>query len=77
LYKEKILQTLKDAGVPLPIEELAQRVGMDITRLRVMLFRLLSEGKVESRQRGTKLVWTLRVKAPAERRYEKLLKKVA
>ena len=76
MYREKILQALREARVPLPIEELAERVGVDVTRLRVTLFRLLGEGEVESRQRGTKLVWTIKVKAPEQKR-EKLPKKIA
>jgi DNA-binding transcriptional regulator PaaX len=57
------------------LEELSQRTGIDIVQLRVDLFRLAQEGKVERRQKGDKLVWSLKVSSPAEQRYEKLYRK--
>lgn len=76
MRKEKILRVLKEAGTSLTIEEISQRTGIDIVRLRVDLFKLTEEGKVEQRQRGNKPVWTIRISTAAERRY-KLSKKYA
>lgn len=77
MRREEILKVLKEAGTSLTIEELSQQTGIDIVRLRVDLFRLAEEGKVERRQRGNKPVWTIRVSTAAEKRYEKLSKKYA
>jgi len=75
LRRRAILNALKDAGVPVTIEELSQRTGIDVVHLRVDLFRLAEEGKVERRQRDNKPVWTIKVSTALERRYEKLSKK--
>jgi DNA-binding transcriptional ArsR family regulator len=75
LRRKAILNALKDAGVPVTIEELSQRTGIDVVHLRVDLFRLAEEGKVERRQRDNKPVWTIKVSTVLERRYEKLSKK--
>jgi len=75
LRRKAILKTLKDAGVPITIDELSQRTGIDVVHLRVDLFRLAEEGKVERRQRDNKPVWTIKVSTVLERRYEKLSKK--
>jgi predicted transcriptional regulator len=75
MRREKILQTLKTADKPLSIEEIAKRVGADVPRLRIDLFRLMGEGKVESRRVGGRLTWTLKVSKPIEERYEKIAKK--
>lgn len=75
MRREEILKALKEAGTSLTIEELSQQTGIGIVRLRVDLFRLAEEGKVERKQRGNKPVWTLKVGRPLEQRYEKLSKK--
>ena len=75
MRREEILKALKEAGTSLTIEELSQQTEIDIVRLRVDLFRMAEEGKVERKQRGNKPVWTLKVGRPLERRYEKLSKK--
>jgi len=75
LRREEIIKALKEAGTSLTIEELSQQTGIGIVRLRVDLFRLAEEGKVERKQRGNKPVWTLKVGTALERRYEKLSKK--
>ena len=75
MRREEILKALKEAGTSLTIEELSQQTGIGIVRLRVDLFRLAEEGKVERKQRGNKPVWALKVGRPLERRYEKLSKK--
>lgn len=75
MRRKAILNALKDAGVPVTIEELSQRTGIDVVHLRVDLFRLAEEGKVERRQRDNKPVWTIKVSTVLERRYEKLSKK--
>ena len=75
MRREKILQILKAADKPLNISEISKRVGVDVPRLRVDLFRLMGEGKVETRRVGGQLTWTLKVSKPIEKRYEKLAKK--
>ncbi len=75
MRREKILQILKAADKPLNIGEISKRVGVDVPRLRVDLFRLMGEGKVETRRVGGQLTWTLKVSKPIEKRYEKLAKK--
>ena len=75
MRREEILKALKEAGTSLTIEELSQQTGIGIVRLRVDLFRLAEEGKVERKQRANKPVWTLKVGTALERRYEKLSKK--
>ena len=69
------MKVLREAGTPVTIDELSQRTGIDIVRLRVDLFRLAEEGKVERRQRGNVPTWTIKVSSAVERRYEKLSKK--
>ena len=75
MRREEILRVLREAGTPVTIDELSQRTGIDIVRLRVDLFRLAEEGKVERRQRGNVPTWTIKVSSAVERRYEKLSKK--
>jgi len=75
LRREKILETLRNSEKSLTVDELSQRTGIDVARLRVDLFRLMGEGKVERRQRGNELTWALKVGKPIEERYEKLAKK--
>lgn len=75
MRKDEILTALRDAGVALTIEELSQQTGIDIAHLRVDLFRLAEEGKVERRQRENKPIWTIKVSTAINRRYEKLSKK--
>jgi len=75
LRREEILKALKESGTSLTIEELSQQTGVDIIRLRVDLFRLAEEGKVERKQLGNKSVWSIKISRPLERRYEKLSKK--
>ena len=75
MRREKILETLRNAEKSLTVDELSQRTSIDVARLRVDLFRLMGEGKVERRQRGNELTWALKVSTPIEERYEKLAKK--
>ncbi len=75
MRKDEILTALREAGVALTIEELSQKTGIDIAHLRVDLFRLAEEGKVERRQRENKPTWTIKVSTAINRRYEKLSKK--
>jgi len=75
LRREEILKALRESGTSLTIEELSQQTGVDIIRLRVDLFRLAEEGKVERKQLGNKSVWSIKISRPLERRYEKLSKK--
>lgn len=75
MRREKILETLRSADGALTVDEISQRTGIDVARLRVDLFRLLGEGKVERRQRGNELIWSIKVRVPIEERYEKLSKK--
>lgn len=75
MRREEILKALKESGVSLTLEELSQQTGIGIVRLRVDLFRLAEEGKVERKQLGNKSVWSIKISRPLERRYEKLSKK--
>lgn len=77
MRREEILKALRESGTSLTIEELSQQTGVDIVRLRVDLFRLAEEGKVERKQLGNKSVWSIKISRPLERRYEKLSKKYA
>ncbi len=61
MKREEILRALRDAGTPVTLEDLSQRTGIDLIRLRVDLYRLAEEGKVERRRRGNVPVWTVRV----------------
>ena len=61
MRKEAILKTLTEAGTPISTEELARRTGIDVVRLRVDLYRLTEEGKVEKRLRGNLPVWTIKI----------------
>lgn len=66
---------LKEAGIPITLDELSKRTGIDIVQLRVNLFRLAEEGKVERRQRENVLTWTLKISSATDQRYEKLYRK--
>lgn len=66
MRKDTILKVLREAGTPITIEELSKRTGIDIIPLRVDLFKLAEEGKVERRQHGNKSVWTLKVSSARE-----------
>lgn len=65
LRRDTILKVLREAGAPITIDELSKRTGIDIIQLRVDLFRLAEEGKVERRQRGNTSLWTLKVGSTA------------
>ncbi len=67
MRRDKILDTLRDAGTPITLDELAQQTGIDIVRLRVDLYRLAKEGMVERRQRGNVPVWTVTVRSAVKR----------
>lgn len=75
MKREKILEVLRSAGRPLTLFEISQQTGIELPRLRVDLFRLMNEGKVERRQRGAEATWTIKVSTPMEKRYEKISKK--
>lgn len=75
MQREAILKALHEAGTPITVEELSQRTGIDVVRLRVDLFRLTEEGKVERRQRGNVPTWTVKVSSVMEQRYNKLSRK--
>lgn len=63
MQREAILRALKEASSPITIEELSKRTGIDIVKLRVDLFRLMAEGKVERRTSGNTALWTLCVRS--------------
>ncbi|MEM2889824.1 MAG: FaeA/PapI family transcriptional regulator [Candidatus Hadarchaeum sp.] len=68
MKKDLILKALKEAGTPVTTEELARMTGIDIVRLRVDLYHLTEEGKVERRLRGNIPVWTIKLGAFPEQR---------
>jgi len=57
-----------EAGTPITTEELSKRTGIDIVRLRVDLYHLSQEGKVERRLRGNLPVWTIKLGSIPEHR---------
>ncbi|MFH1821726.1 MAG: FaeA/PapI family transcriptional regulator [Methanobacteriota archaeon] len=71
MRKDDILRILSDAGTPITTEELSKRPGIDITRLRVDLYQLTEEGKVEKRLRGNMPVWTIKIGSAREQHYDK------
>ncbi len=75
MQRKKILGALREADRPLSVEELSKKTGIPVSRLRVDLFRLKGEGKIESRERDRQLRWTIRISKPSEKRYEKLARK--
>lgn len=75
MRRDTILKVLQEAGTPITLDELSQRTGIDIVQLRVDLFRLAQEGKVERRQRGNVPTWTLKIGPATEQRYEKTYRK--
>jgi len=62
VQRDAILRALREAGTPITIEELSKRTGMDVIRLRVDLFKLMSEGLVEKRTSGNTVLWTISVR---------------
>lgn len=70
MRKEEILKVLTDAGTPISTEELSKRTGIDVVRLRVDLYHLTEEGKVERRLRNNLPVWTIKIASTPEQRYE-------
>lgn len=66
MRRETILKVLKEAGIPITLDELSRRTEIDIVQLRVDLFRLSEEGKVERRQRGNVPTWTLKVSSATD-----------
>lgn len=61
MRRDLILKTLKEAGTPVTTEELARMTGIDLVRLRIDLYYLSEEGKVERRLRGNTPVWTIKL----------------
>lgn len=75
MEREKILNILKNAPEPLTAEEISEITGIDPIRLRIDLFRLREEGKIDSKRKGGKVRWSIKSHSPIEKRYEKLIKK--
>lgn len=67
MKKDVILKALREAGTPITTEELARMTGIDIVRLRIDLYHLVEEGKVEKRMRGNTPVWTVKLSSFLER----------
>lgn len=68
MKRDVILRALMEAGTPITTEELSKRTGIDIVRLRVDLYHLSQEGKVERRLRGNLPVWTIKLGSIPEHR---------
>ena len=75
MKKNEILNALKNADRPLPIEKLSEETGIEMPSLRVDLYRLQEEGEIESRKEEGKLHWKIKVTNPDEEKYEKMSKK--
>jgi len=73
MRREKILEVLSHG--PLTLAELEARTGLPKANLRAELLRLQGEGRVESAQRGSELLWSVKKPSAEEQRYEKLMKK--
>ena len=76
MVREKILEVLKDAKEPISADELSARVGAPVLRVRAELLRLMGEKKVDGRQKGGQMVWSLRLGTSTEQRYDKMAKKL-
>ena len=57
------------------LAELTQLTGLDATQLRIDLYRLTEEGRVERRQRGNLPVWTVKLSTSSEQGEEKPFRK--
>ena len=66
MRKEDILKALIDSGTALTTEELSKRTGIDLVRVRIDLYHLEAEGKIEKRPRGTVPAWTVKIGAIPE-----------
>lgn len=75
MKKKKILDNLKKADKPLTIEELSKKTDISVPSLRIDLYRLQEEGEIESRDKGGKLRWKVKVSKPEEDKYEKISKR--
>lgn len=73
MRRERILEVLSQG--PLTTAELEIRTGLSKASLRAELLRLQGEGRVESTQRGSELLWSVKKPSVEEQRYERLMKK--
>lgn len=71
MRREEILKVLIEAGTPISTEELSKRTGIDVVRLRVDLYHLIEEGKIEKRLRGNLPVWTVKIGSIPEHHFER------
>ena len=76
MVREKILEALKASGEPMSAADIAAKAGVELHRVRPELFRLMGEGKIEGKQRGSQMVWALKSKIQSEERYEKMARKM-
>lgn len=75
MKRNKIINTLKEAGEPMHIEELSEETDIPISSLRVDLYRLQEEDEVESLEDKGDLKWKVKVAKPIEEKYEKMSEK--
>jgi len=71
LRKEDILKVLIESGTSVTTEELAKKMDMDLVRLRIDLYHLEAEGKVEKRLRGNQTAWTVKLGSIPEHSFER------
>ncbi len=71
MRKEDILKALIESGTSITTEELAKKTGIDVVRLRVDLYHLESEGKIEKRMRGNMPAWTVKLGSIPEHSFER------
>lgn len=71
MRKEDILKALIESGTPVTTEELAKKTGIDVVRLRVDLYHLEAEGKIEKRLRGNLPAWTVKLGSIPDHSFER------
>ncbi len=61
MRKDAIMGALRDSGIPVTVDQLSEKVGIPVPKLRLDLYLLEKEGDVEKREEGKEIKWTVRV----------------
>lgn len=75
IKKRVILKTLQNAEKPLSISELSEKIDVPVQQLRIDLYRLQDEGKIESHLEKDRLRWAMKTRSSSEKKYEKEIKR--